>query len=93
MAYILRTPLDTPEAGGHWIALLPVEVLGHETCMDRAALLCDSLLPHPFYLSSAETESRLTTCAIANAADLQYNENAVHSSWACFLITDEGQRM
>jgi len=86
LAYILRTP----QAGGHWIALLPPESIGEEGGAGNAAVLCDSLHPAPFRLSQPETEELLTACAMENAASRADNANAANARWACFLIADEG---
>ena len=79
VAYILRTP----QAGGHWIALLPPDSLGEEAHAGHAAVLCDSLSPAPFRLSQPETEELLTACAMENAARRADNANAANSRWAC----------
>ncbi len=87
LAYILRTP----QAGGHWIALLPPETVAEESGPTTVAVLCDSLETAPFLLSQPETEDLLTACVMDNAASLASDANAAATRWACFLITDEGE--
>ncbi len=86
MSYILRTP----QAGGHWVALVPPEAIGEERHPGEAAILCDSLQPAPFRLSQPEAEELLTACAMENAAARAQDGNAANARWACFLITDAG---
>ena len=80
-AYILRTP----QAGGHWIALVHPVTLGFEYSEGLAAVLCDSLQPAPFLLTLPETEDLLTACALEGImADAGFGYNI---QWGCFLVS------
>ena len=83
VGYLLRTP----QCGGHWIALLPSDVLGGAAMHDTAGVLCDSLYATPYALSAQEIEELLTACALLSAED----PNAPSIEWGCFLITDAGE--
>ena len=81
VAYVLRTP----QAGGHWVALLPPAVLDMEASDEVAAVLCDSLYAEPFLLSADDTEELLTACALEGVrADAGFGHNI---AWGAFLIT------
>ena len=87
VAYILRTP----QAGGHWITIVPPMAINDEPMLGVASILCDSLLPTPFALSPSETEDLLTACALECAAGREDNEHGANVRWACFLVTYEGR--
>jgi hypothetical protein len=80
LGYIMRTP----QAGGHWIAVLSPAMAGLSRTEALAGLLCDSLRPHPFLVSLPEMEELLIHCALSNTED---DENGFNVQWACFLIT------
>ena len=82
--------MQTPQAGGHWIAILPMETVGLAANQAQAAILCDSLEKKPYQLSHPELEDLLTSCAIANTEDRRVNANAINPQWASFLVTDTG---
>ena len=86
VAYILRTP----QAGGHWIALLPADMVSPEVGAGSASVLCDSLIPHPFLLSLGETEDLLTTCAIEGCTRMRHDAFGHRINWGCFLVTAGG---
>jgi len=86
VGYILRTP----QAGGHWIAVLPPTTIGLETTGACAGVLCDSLVSSPFQLSEPEMESLLTMCALDGSSRQSRDAFAAHAEWACFLVTDDG---
>ena len=80
-AYVLRTP----QAGGHWIALVHPTTVGMVCDDGLAAVLCDSLLPAPFLLSLPETEDLLIACALEGVRpDAGFGHNL---EWGCFLVT------
>ena len=79
--YVLRTP----QAGGHWIALLPATAMAPiQLPTNTAAILCDSLQTVPFALSAGDVEQLLLTAAVAQ---LEAHENRL--DWAVFAITTE----
>ena len=86
VTYILRTP----QAGGHWIALLPSSLLDPEMTVGGASILCDSLKPHPFLLSLDETEHLLVACALEACARQRQDGHGRDIRWGCFLVTDTG---
>ena len=79
IGYIFRTP----QAGGHWIAILPPSAMGAKSTEGNAMVLCDSLRKFPYALKVAEMEMLMTSCAAVGAAG--------KTSWAAFLATKEPQ--
>ena len=79
--YLLRHP----SYEGHWLSLLPANVMG---IVDPSvgALLCDSLYPAPFELTIEQTQQLLQASAVDAATSLSDST----FDFACFLV---GQRM
>ena len=77
VGYILRTPAG----GGHWVALLPPNVVARQSSDCCAAVLCDSMHATPFLLDTAEVEDLLLGVAIA-----QQSANVALLPWAAFQI-------
>ena len=79
VGYIFRTP----QAGGHWIAILPPSAMGAKSTEGNAMVLCDSLRKFPYALKAAEMEMLMTSCVAVGAAG--------KTSWAAFLATKDQQ--
>ena len=76
LGYLLRIPSH----GGHWISLLPSEFVGAKS--PNAALLCYSLCPAPFLLTTMETQTLLQAFAI----DASTSQNDHNPDFVCFLV-------
>ena len=58
-----------------------------------AAVLCDSMCPHPFMLTQSETEDLLTACAIEGSMCELGDAYGHNIRWGCFLVTDSGSAL
>ena len=76
VGYLLRLP----DHGGHWITLLPSKVVNAKT--PAHALLCDSLYPAPFLLTSTETQQLLQAFEI----DASTSQDNYNPDFVCFLV-------
>ena len=92
--YLLRLPSHE----GHWVSILPSSILHFNPAhpyhpigsANAAALLCDSLFPCPFELTSGDVENLLTACAIDSSTS---NLCLFQGEWGCFLIGDLLERL
>ena len=87
--YILRTP----QAGGHWIALLHPAALNLEPTDAAAAVLCDSLESKPVIISSSEMSHLLLVIALELNDRQDDDACAAQASSVVFLVTDKGRQI
>ena len=75
--YLLRHP----NHGGHWLSLLPANLMGASN-PNSVALRCDSLYPAPFELTHEQTMQLLQASALDAATSL----SDFNSDFGCFLV-------
>ena len=90
VGYLVRTP----QAGGHWIAVLQPRAIDVEANGSCAALICDSLVKAPVQVAASELEHVLMACAVEGLHRTAAGDaHAAHIAWACFLISDAGEAL